>query len=280
MRSCPQCHAVYDSDYIFCLTDGNALVEEGEQETLINQRFVVHTPVDDQWAFCVGCGHANRSQSKFCKKCGAAIGVSAANDSTVQYQGGFAGAAPMHPAPNETVTFQPPAFNTPTAVTATTAGSNRTVFIAAGIGGVLVLVLVVFMTMGDASTSNGAARSENRNAALSNRDSGGTTTAANTASQNLPLSFERSYEGQIGGKFLRLILKRENEKLTGSATTTRNDSLYGDIDDNGAFRLDAYENDQKRTGIFAGTIKLDGTVTGTWTTPEGAKPRSFSLTER
>ena len=40
MKNCPQCNTVYDEDYIFCLTDGNALLDnDDEQETVLNRKF-------------------------------------------------------------------------------------------------------------------------------------------------------------------------------------------------------------------------------------------------
>ena len=39
MKSCPQCRTVYYDDNIFCLADGNALVDDGvEQETVVNPK--------------------------------------------------------------------------------------------------------------------------------------------------------------------------------------------------------------------------------------------------
>lgn len=75
MKTCPQCQAVYEEDYVFCLMDGGALYDnDGETETVYKRS--IPTPGGPMPAtpfYCDSCGIENRSTSRFCKKCGAPI---------------------------------------------------------------------------------------------------------------------------------------------------------------------------------------------------------------
>ncbi len=78
MKICPQCNVAYQDDYVFCLSDGNSLLDEsGEQETRMVNRIVFPERTSalspDMLVACVSCGLANRARSKFCKKCGVAL---------------------------------------------------------------------------------------------------------------------------------------------------------------------------------------------------------------
>ncbi|MBK8813701.1 MAG: tetratricopeptide repeat protein [Acidobacteria bacterium] len=139
MRTCPQCNSVFPEDYLFCLNDGTMLAEnDAEQETVVQARFAQPTSAlsPDMIAECVSCGLANRGNSKFCKKCGTALGVSASSQEPLppfsfpkmEIHPLSSGGQPIaakdfasqsHPPPSgETVavaspTFVPPIFNGP-----------------------------------------------------------------------------------------------------------------------------------------------------------------------
>lgn len=78
MKICSQCSSVFPDDYVFCLTDGSILADgDEEQETVVQKRVVFEQPTSalspDMLAACAACGLANRTNSKFCKKCGGAL---------------------------------------------------------------------------------------------------------------------------------------------------------------------------------------------------------------
>lgn len=75
MKTCPQCQSHYPEDYVFCMNDGTTLKdEETEQETILQNKVLFGEKTSalspGMLVVCPSCGLANRSQSKFCKKCG------------------------------------------------------------------------------------------------------------------------------------------------------------------------------------------------------------------
>ena len=106
---------------------------------------------------------------------------------------------------------------------------------------------------------------------------------SNTASPNssLSTSFSRDYTGKIGKKdfTITMSLTRDGSRLTGTASTSKTDYLYGTIESDGSFTLDGKENDIKLTGKYIGRIYSDGSIRGTWTSLESGKSSSFSLSE-
>lgn len=77
MKTCPQCQSEFADDYVFCMSDGTPLASaEAEPETVVSSR--VQLPATtalapEMLSVCANCGLQNRKQSKFCKKCGAAL---------------------------------------------------------------------------------------------------------------------------------------------------------------------------------------------------------------
>lgn len=74
-------------------------------------------------------------------------------------------------------------------------------------------------------------------------------------------------------------LKRDGSKLTGTASTGRTDYLYGTIESDGSFSVSGYENNNSKTGNYNGRIYSDGSISGTWTNPQGGQSTTFSLSE-
>lgn len=74
MKTCPQCQSVYPDDYVFCLGDGTMLKEiETEQETVVRSKVNLGETAalsPEMLVICPSCQLSNRSNSKFCKKCG------------------------------------------------------------------------------------------------------------------------------------------------------------------------------------------------------------------
>ena len=96
---------------------------------------------------------------------------------------------------------------------------------------------------------------------------------------SLPDQFQRRYTGSIGnGKSFSMTLERSGSYLRGTATTYgpngRTDNLSGELYADGRFKLE----DNRQTGIYAGKIHNDGTVTeGLWTSTEGKGAYRFYL---
>jgi len=272
MRCCPQCHNTFSEDYVFCLNDGTLLVDEsGEQETLVNRRFEFHPTTSslppDLLVACGECGLANRAGARFCKKCGGGLGA-AMPDSV----GGYASArSNMDGSFEETVAFQLGAFTPPQTVTAAKPpGNKRVLYVMAGIGSILLLGVFLFLVQGGATKDSG-----------SNQNAPNNSNANRLIETELPKTFEREYAGSVAGYSLTMSLLRDGSKLSGSASTDRkSDTLEGNIENDGAFRLNAYENGVRYTGIWRGRIDGSGSVTGEWSKPDGSASRSFEMQQR
>jgi hypothetical protein len=282
MKTCPQCGHVYDEDYIFCLADGNALVDDGpEQETVVNRRFSM-PPIDvgpGIAVYCASCGHENKANSKFCKKCGNAVDGEPVSPSP---QFGFPGYDINAPAAGqasqfgETVTFRPPTFTPSSPQPSVSSASNRTMLIAVfALGAVLILGL--FYLMSNGSSSNTGKNKGSDNANNSNVGSG-------HAESSLPDSFDRYYDGNVdnGKRSFSLVLhiKRDKSIITGSAQTNSYDELTGSITPDGSFQANGTPPGKPATGIWRGKINSDGTINGSWTDLSGTKEAPYSVTER
>ena len=84
MKVCPQCSIIYPEDYVFCLNDGTTLKDEdNEQETLVQKKVVFDEKTlalsSETQIACPSCATTNQAGSGFCRKCGAALGVSQSN---------------------------------------------------------------------------------------------------------------------------------------------------------------------------------------------------------
>ena len=279
MKTCPQCRNVYDEDYVFCLTDGNALLDgDGEQETVLNQKFSMpRIDIDPETnSFCPSCGLGNKANSKFCKKCGTSF---VDDPGVVSPQLGFSqigsGEATDQPY-NETVAFQSPTFTPPHTQTERPVSNNNAkiaVFIAGGV--VLVIIAYGLFSLGSGKPAVNMANSDNKN----------TTKASDDNKTTLLKSFDRQYQGTISGqkttKSLVMSLKRELGTLTGTATTSTTDTLSGTIEESGEFRLYARPSGTTYdTGIFSGRINNDGLITGQWTDLDGRNGRDFRLQQQ
>jgi tetratricopeptide (TPR) repeat protein/RNA polymerase subunit RPABC4/transcription elongation factor Spt4 len=75
MKICPQCKSVFTEEHFFCLNDGTPLTgTDAEQETIVSVRMeppgAENVSFQGKITICSSCGLENRSNSKFCKKCG------------------------------------------------------------------------------------------------------------------------------------------------------------------------------------------------------------------
>lgn len=211
MKTCPQCATVYDDDYLFCLSDGNTLVNEsGEQETLISNRVrfsdMGKGQATELMTACPACSLPNRANSKFCKKCGTLLAAVNVPGSPVNAPVGQpfdfgigAENPPIQPSQNrydETRVFQSPVFTPPPVsgpqYAAASSGRNQTniliavcvLLAAAIIGGA-----VIYSSSGpDKSAANSSSVTNNKpasNSPSANANRSVTNAAANA--RNAPV---------------------------------------------------------------------------------------------
>jgi Double zinc ribbon len=286
MKFCPQCRGMFEDDNIYCLADGNALIESDvEQETMVNRKFGFVAPVvvgtTGQTDFCSACGNENKADSKFCKKCGTAIAQSPAPMSPpfsfpqIDPESAAAHLDIHSPevginAFGETVTFRPPNLGTP-ASGVTPSITKRNLLIAlTSVGLVLLTGTIYLFSSGESrkeqSKTSGSGNASNANTSLKDKDT------------TLRPTFTRRYSGDVAGQTLTMELTRNGGSLNGSATTlVKKDQLSGYIEDDGGFSLNAFETGH--TGNWNGRINSDGSITGNWTKVGGSKPYPFNLTQ-
>ncbi len=96
----------------------------------------------------------------------------------------------------------------------------------------------------------------------------------------LPDSFNRHYEGKIGGQSFSMSLECDGRSLTGTVSTVKTDILIGTIDDDGNFKLDSFGNGNNLTGVYRGRIYPNGSIRGTRTNSQGGQGTSFFLIQQ
>ena len=165
MKVCPQCSHGYPDDFLFCLTDGNVLVDEGgEQETVIRNRIVVGGKTDslppDMLVDCPACGITNRGNSKFCKNCGGPLAgaKSPGHESSPASNAPFGFGPP--PAQNvyENSAFQAPVFTPPASPGYQTGGGKsrqNNILVAAVIVGVAIIAGAIIYSSQSGSKPSG-----------------------------------------------------------------------------------------------------------------------------
>lgn len=279
MKTCPQCNTVYDEDYVFCLADGNTLLDrDGEQETVPNRKFSM-PPVGGELemsVYCGSCGLENTANSKFCKKCGESFED---DDGEPSPQTRYGGAAVGGQAFGETVTFQSPKFTPPAQPGPTQPqSSNKSfIYVAVGVGAVFLFGIIFVGLMIGTSPSKSLKKSGDNGT--------GSNSQVKNQESSLPDTFDRDYEGSVNGKRqtmpLTMHLKRDKSIITGWAeTSAATDELSGSIEPNGGFQVNGTPAGKPTTGIWKGRIYTDGSITGNWSALDGTKSRPFSVTEK
>lgn len=282
MMLCPQCKKVYGDDVVFCLDDGNALIDDAvEQETVINQNVRFSTP---GIVTCSVCGLSNTANSKFCQKCGAVF----------THRSGY----PNNQSYGETVGFVPPMFTPPVHPVATVPSTNKNIpiIILAALSIILVMVILFMMSGGGIFKTDGDQRTHlnNANSDSSNSGSGNNTAVVNNKNSakspkppvsddsddrtdenpqkdvpSLPSRFEQEYRGR-SDRPLTLSLKKNGSSLSGTATTPGDlDYLEGTIQPNGTFDLAGNNRGNGITGHWRGRIEPNGSIRGIWTANNG-----------
>lgn len=203
MKTCPQCRVVYEDEFLFCLSDGNTLVDEsGEQETLVGNR-VVFSEIDpgemtEVMSTCGACGFSNRTNSKYCKKCGGALGVGTLPSAGQPFGFAAAGTPPFQPHTpqyDETHAFQSPVFMPPVsgAHARPSGGTNYTPMVIAAVllAAIIIAGAVIYSSSGGEKPANKTANT--------NRSSPANNTARKESNSNTPKSSaESSLIGRTG----------------------------------------------------------------------------------
>jgi hypothetical protein len=108
------------------------------------------------------------------------------------------------------------------------------------------------------------------------------TNESNTKSADSFLSknFNRTYEGTVNYDEIEMRIRRSGSSLNGKVIPkyrSADISVNGSVSDDGSFEMHEYSDIGVVTGVYRGQINGDGTMDGTWSKPDGSKPRPFFL---
>lgn len=261
MLICPHCRKTYADDNLFCPEDGNALVAENEEETVVNPKI----------PFTGGGGGGY--------------------DPTINIPVGGAGGA------SGGFTPQPPPSPTPRP---NPGGNNNILFAIIGGCVVIIGVLIYFLAAGGNSKPQYETVKNNTPTPSPTASPAPTSEpkpAANTAAPvnappadpnpppisrpRIPEGVERTYRGTsyVNGNLpLTMTLERNGSVLNGSAMTPGDeDRLSGTIGPDGSFDLEGYNYKAGRvTGNWRGTISESGEINGTWYANNGRRVRFYA----
>jgi hypothetical protein len=207
MKVCPQCNSGYPEDFLFCLTDGNVLVDEGgEQETVIRKKIVFGEKTDslppNMLVECQACRVANRGNSKFCKNCGAPL---AGAKPPVQQPSpaasaafGFSQAPPQNVYENPP--FQTPVFTPPASPGYQTGGGKKrqnNIIVAAVIVGVAIIAGAVIYSSQSGSKPSGTITANNSKTSPTPSPSATPRPIANVAPANINAAPASARKGHL-----------------------------------------------------------------------------------
>lgn len=97
---------------------------------------------------------------------------------------------------------------------------------------------------------------------------------------SLKRNFDQTFRGTADDDGISMQLRRSGDSLNGRVFSRRSATditVSGRIYDDGSFEMNEYSDIGVQTGIYQGRISPDGTMTGTWTKPDGSKPRPVFL---
>ncbi len=279
---CPKCRTNNEADSFFCNDCGEALRSNPQ----LAKRGTSTAKTQLLGSICPNCGIGNPPDGDFCVNCGQALK-----------------SVPAQPRKKQ-VALPPPQVSIPTQIIkpgvvgyiqpeATAMSKGATSGLTAG-GVILILVIAccVCVNVQSNKNSSGVSTTPTSTPSYSSTPYASYTATpypkpTNTATTNkasskpsLPNSFNKDFLGTIGRQSLSMNLRRDGSDLKGTASTGRTDYLYGTIDSDGNFTAKGYENDGSyESGIYRGRIYSDGSMSGTWTNPQGGQSISFSLSE-
>ncbi len=277
---CPNCKESVTADIFFCGECGFQL----NQDVIIAERGTAVAKTRLLGSICPTCGTANKSDSVFCGKCGQAL---KANKPEPEPESAITRTLPQT-APDGVISNNDGVlFNGQVLGFDDTVGNVKPIIPvkASGAIGCLTVIGVIFggiilLVIIQAIVTTNKLPSANTNSNQKSNSNKATNSGA--ANSNLSTSFSTDYTGTIGKNNLSISmsLTRNGNNLNGTASTGKTDTLFGTIDNNGNFTLTGYENGGNiKSGIYKGKIYNDGSISGTWTNPQGGQSSSFSLSE-
>ncbi len=298
MKICPQCRTTYEEDYLFCLSDGNALIADStEQETVVNPARGFTIPIGggtpDHSGSCPACGLENKSDSKFCKKCGTVINATsfASGLPPTQYAQHV---PPQGQAYGSPIPFATPVYSTPAQPPAPVSSPYKTVAIIslAAVSLLLLAGLIFLIGTGGPKTDDTNKRSNNVKTDSNSNSAINVSTPSNNANvkrstsptpDNRPAdntqsddNWHRKYEGYSNTR-LTLVLNRNGSSLSGSAVTPGDvDYLQGSIDADGNFDMAGDNKGTGVTGQWRGVDSSTGKITGARAGNKGEQGNVFN----
>ncbi|MBK8813692.1 MAG: hypothetical protein IPN69_23585 [Acidobacteria bacterium] len=99
----------------------------------------------------------------------------------------------------------------------------------------------------------------------------------------LTRNFNQTFGGTADNDSITMRLQRSGSSLGGRVFSRRSSTeitVSGSIGNDGWFEMNEYSDINVVTGVYSGRIGQDGSMSGTWTRPDGSKPRSFYLTAK
>ena len=250
MRRCPTCNLTFTDDYVFCTDDGTTLVEHIGGEAPGVSKFSVSWETPTQ----VVERPQQPQPSDASKWLYLIIGTMAAIIAGLLV---FTFILPQTKK-NEIVDASSPAIETPRNGNVAASNQNENVF------------------------------ALNQNVAVNNANSTPIKTPesnVNSASNvqkpaGLPRNFNRTYAGTVNYDEIEMQLERSGSSLEGRVYPKYRSAdifLEGYISDDGSFEMDEKSDIGVVTGVYHGRINTDGTMSGSWTKPDGSKSRPFFL---
>lgn len=268
---CAECHAENKAESYFCNNCGNVLRSNPNAA----KRGTTTAKTQLLGSICPTCGKGNLPTATFCGECGQALKAE-----KPKY---IPPPPPIKDVPN--VSGSTENFGTGGNVKTSIPKKSNFAGGLTAIGAIIGLVIIccacgqIFNTKKSNDLSVSSSTPYSTYTATPYRTSTPGSTSNSSSTSVLSSNFDKSYSGTISGQSFTMRLKRDGSSLKGTASTGRTDYLYGTIDNNGNFTATAYENDNNKSGIYKGKIYSDGSISGTWTNPQGGQSTSFSLSE-
>ena len=220
MKACPQCQSVFPEDYVFCLNDGISLHDaETEQETVLRpvvnfDRTSMLSP--EMIVVCLSCQVSNRTNSKFCKKCGTVL--TPRHSQSGQSFPSFTPSRPMTPTDSsafridhgnnasepyeETVSFQPQRFTPPghsiPTISQSSRTSNQTAVLFAILAAVVIGGAAVIYSLQKSDGSVSPASNSNSSKSVNTAVANAMNTAANAANVAANSTYTSALTGRTG----------------------------------------------------------------------------------
>lgn len=266
MKKCPNCQQAFNADEIFCVADGTPLVfAQAENEP---SRFYVSLeeppppiapPVINYPLPQTPPGSADSSKQVYQLAIGGMLAIMLAMTA------GFFVLTRKSEKDSSQFLSQTANTASPSPTAATNQSSDTPANLSAKTG------------KRETKANTGAA-----NYPAGNYPAGNSYTSANTAPGGFRLTrnFVRTFSGAADSDNLSMRLERSGTSLSGRVFSRRSATeitVSGTIDNSGYFQMSEYSDIGVMTGSYGGRISPDGTMTGTWTKPDGTKPRSFFM---